>query len=153
MALLNNTKAALLNSLLSGETIKVGLLDSSANYTVDPDADAFVGDLPTGSEPTDASYSRQALTNVSILQDNTNDRAVFDADDAVFTSLSTSNDIEAVFVYREVGGDETTPGDDELIAVFDDDSGDGGGIADLPKATNGSDFEIQFGADGILELV
>jgi len=153
MALLNNTKVALLNNLLSGETIKVGLLDSSANYSVDPDADAYVGDLPTGSEPTDASYSRQTLSNVSISQDNANDRGVFDADDAVFQSLSTSNDIEAVFVYRQAGTDDSTPADDEVIAVFDDDSGDGGGLADLPKATNGSDFEIQFGADGILELV
>lgn len=153
MAILNNTKVALLNSLLSGETIKVGLLDTTANYTVDPDNDAFVADLPTGSEPTDASYGRQTLSGVSITQDNTNDRAQFDANDAVFSSLSTSNDIEAAFVYRQVGGDDTSPGDDELIAVFDDDSGDSGGISDLPKATNGSDFEIQFGSDGILELL
>ena len=37
-------------------------------------------------------------------------------------------------------------------AVFDDDSGDGGGIAELPIATNGSDLTISFDSEGLYKI-
>ena len=150
MALTNHFKQQVLTALLSGETLKCGLLDTTAGYTFDPALDEFVADLPTGAEPSDSSYSRQTLANIAITQDDTDNEGVLDADDVTFPSLSTSNDIEAVFVYRQVGGDDTTPGDDELLAVYDDDSA--GSLSDLPKATNGSDFTIQFDAEGIVNI-
>lgn len=148
--------ADLLEQTLTSATLKCLLLDTSTSYTYAPE-DEFVSDVPTGAEPGDVSYSRQTLTNVTFNTDDTNDEAHLDADDIVFSSLTTTNDIQTVVIYAQdgfAGGtDDTTPGDDVIVAVYDDDSGDGSGIADLPKATNGSDFTISFDAtNGILNL-
>lgn len=140
MTATNQTKLDVLDRYQSGATFKCLLLDTTAGYTFDVDADEYVADLPTGSEPGDASYSRQALTGVTPSVDDANDRAVLDADDVVFPSLSTGDDIETVVIYRQVGGDDGTPGDDPIVTVFDDDSADSN--ADLPKATNGQDFTV-----------
>jgi len=142
MAIPNATRQTLIDEAFGGATIEVGLLDTSSGYSFNADTDGTVADLPTGAEPTDASYSRQTLSNVSISQDNTDDEGVRDADDVVFSSLSTANDIQTVFVARQSDG--------VLIAVYDDDSA--GSLADLPKATNGSDFTISFDAEGILNV-
>jgi hypothetical protein len=150
MAVSNHFKQQVLSSFLSGETIKVGLLDNGTSYTFSPDTDEFVGDLPTGQEPSDASYSRQTLSNLTFTQDDTDDEGGFDADDVVFSSLSTTNDIQAVFVYREVGADDSTPADDELVAVYDDNSA--GSLSDLPIATNGSDLTISWAGEGIFNI-
>jgi len=159
MAGYNHFGHQLLVAAVQGATVKVGLLDSTAGYTHDPDGDEFVSDLPTGAEPTDNSYSRQSVddTASSFTQDNTDDEGVYDPPDVTFSSLSTSNDIEVVFVYVQdglasSGTDDSTPGDDVLLAVFDDDSGDSGGISDLPKATNGSDLTIQFDSEGLYKI-
>lgn len=147
----------LLEDTFTGTDIKCGLLDSTASYTHDPATQDFVSDLPTGSEPSDASYSRQTVSNLQFNEDNTDNEGVFDFDDVTFGSLSTTNDIEAVFFYSQdghgsAGTDDTTPGDDKLIVVLDDDSGDSGGIADLPKSTNGSDLTINLDSEGVLNI-
>jgi hypothetical protein len=141
MTATNHTRYDLLNRYQSGATFKCLLLDTSTSYSFDRDADDYVSDLPTGAEPGDASYSRQPVTGLGVSEDDANDRAVLDADDVVFPSLSTSNDIQTVVVYRQVGGDDSTPGDDPIVTVFDDDSADSN--ADLPKATNGQDFTVE----------
>lgn len=146
----NHFKQQALESLLGGSTIKVGLLDTSAGYTFDPATDEFVADLPTTQEPGDTSYSRQTLSNVTITQDDTDNEGVLDADDVVFSSLSTTNDIQTIFIYEQVGADDSTPSDDILIEVYDDDSG--GSLADLPKATTGDDWTINFGSEGIVNI-
>lgn len=150
MAIPNHALQQVIEAWLSGATIKVGLLDTSTSYTYDQAADEFVSDLPTGAEPSDPSYSRQTLSNVSITQDDTGNEGVLDADDVTFPSLSTSNDIQTVFVYKQVGGDDTTPGDDPLVAVYDDDSA--GSLADLPIATNGSDLTLTLDSEGIVNI-
>jgi hypothetical protein len=150
MALPNHFKQQVLSAFLSGETVKVGLLDNGSSYTFSPDTDEFVSDLPTGQEPSDASYSRQTLSGLAFNQDDTDDEGVFDANDVTFSSLSTANDIQAVFIYRQGGADDTTPGDDELVAVYDDDSA--GSLADLPIATNGSDLTLSFDSQGIVSI-
>lgn len=142
MAIPNATRQTLIDETFGGATIEVGLLDTSTSYSFNADTDGNVADLPTSAEPGDASYSRQTLSNVSITQDNTDDEGVLDADDVVFSALSTTNDIQTVFVARQSDG--------VLIAVYDDDSA--GSLADLPKATNGSDFTISFDAEGILNV-
>ena len=159
MASYNHLSQQLLQNALENATVRVGLLDSTANYTHDPDGDEFVGDLPTGSEPSDGSYSRQDVDDASgtFTQDDTDDEGVYDPSDVTFSSLSTSNDIEVVFVYVQdglgsAGTDDSTAGDDPLLAVFDDDSGDGSGISDLPIATNGSDLTLQFDSEGLYKV-
>jgi hypothetical protein len=154
MAIPNDAKEELMNGTfdLANDTIKVGLLDTSTAYTFDPDADEFVSNLPTGAEPGDASYSRQTLSSKTVSEDTADDEGVWDAADVTFGSLTTTNDIQTIFVYKQVGTDDSTPGDDPLIVIWDDDSGDGGGIADLPISTNGSDLTITFDAEGILNI-
>lgn len=150
MAIPNHALQQVLEAWLSGETVKVGLLDTSTSYTYDQVNNEFVGDLPTGAEPSDASYSRQTLANLSFTQDDTDNEGVFDADDVTFSSLSTTNDIQTVFVYLQVGTDDTTPADDPLIAVYDDDSA--GSLSDLPIPTNGSDLTLTLDSEGIVNI-
>lgn len=156
MAGTNHFSQQLLQQTLGSATVVCMLLDTSTSYTFDPDLDEFVSDIPTGAEPGDVSYSRQTVTGTSIDQDDTNDEGSYDIADVTFSSLSTTNDIQTVVFYAQdgfAGGtDDTTPGDDPLIAVFDDDSGDSGGIADLPIATNGSDLTIQINASGLFTI-
>lgn len=135
---------------LTSVTVKCLLLDTSSGYTVDPINDEFVSNVPTGAEPSDASYSRQTLTGLAVSEDSTDDEAVFDADDVTFSSLSTANDIQAVIVYIQRGGDDTTPADDEIVAAYDNDSG--GAVADLSISTNGSDLVLNFSSEGIINL-
>jgi hypothetical protein len=144
MAVPNNLKQTVLDELITGETVVVGLLDSTANYSFSADQDALISDLPTAAEPSDPSYGRQTVSNVTVAQDNADDEGVLDGDNVTFSSLTTANQIEVVFVARQRDG--------LLLSVFDDDSGDNGGIADLPIPTNGSDLEIQFDAEGILTI-
>lgn len=157
MASTNHLMQQLLEHALNGATVKVLLIDTSTSYTYAPE-DEFVSDLPTGAEPSDSSYSRQTVSGVAVTQDDTDDEGVYDVDDVTFSSLSTTNDIQTVAFYAQDGADgtsgtdDTTPGDDELVAVFDDDSGDGSGISDLSKPTNGSDFTIQIDSEGLLNL-
>jgi hypothetical protein len=150
MALPDDLLRQFIDAELGGATLRVGLLDTSTAFTFDSTADTFVSDLPTGAEPADGSYARQTLSGVSITVDNTDNEGVLDAADVTFPSLSTANDIQAVFVYKQVGGDDTTPGDDRLVAVYDDDSA--GSLADLPISTNGSDITLSLDAEGLINL-
>lgn len=150
MAAPNHFKQQVLESFLSGATVKIGLLDTSTAYSFAESTDEFVGDLPTGAEPSDASYSRQTLGNKTFIQDDADGEGVFDADDVVFPSLSTTNDIQAVFIYKQIGTDDTTPGDDPLVAVYDDDSA--GSLSNLPISTNGSDLTVSFNSEGIVNI-
>lgn len=152
----NATKTKLLNGSLdlANDTIKVALLKSTTEYSPDPDSHEFVSDVldggTTGAEFDDTNYSRQTLANQSTSQDDTDDEGVFDADDVTFPSLGSSTGgqtVEAVLIYKQVGGDDTTPGDDPVIAVFDDSN-----VSDLPKQVNGEDFTVQFAAEGIVNI-
>lgn len=158
MASTNHLGHQLLVTALQDATIRCLLLDTSTSYTYAPE-DEFVSDLPTGAEPGDASYARQDVDDASgaFSQDDTDDEGVYDPADVTFSSLSTTNDIQTVAFYAQdgfgsAGTDDTTPTDDPLVAVYDDDSGDGSGIADLPIATNGSDLTITIDAEGLLNI-
>jgi hypothetical protein len=147
----------LLEVSLSGATVRCMLLDTSSSYSYDPATDDYVSDLPTGAEPSDPSYSRQDVSGVSITEDNGDNEGVYDINDVTFPSVVTSNDIQTVVFYAQdglgsAGTDDTTPGDDILIAVYDDTTGDGGGIADLPIATNGSDLDIVIDSEGLVNI-
>jgi hypothetical protein len=146
----NATKLALLNGSidLAADTVRVLLLNDSQAYSFDPDRDATVQDvLNNATEFGDTNYTRQTLANQSTSQDDTDDEGVFDADDVTWANLGGSETIQAAVIYRQVGGDDTTPGDDEVIAVFDDTD-----IAELPLATNGSDVDLVFDTEGIVNL-
>jgi len=155
MAAPNNFKEELMEAQFDflNDTLKVALVSDNTAYSFSPDTDTFVGDVldggTTAQEFQGTGYSRQTLSNVTVTQDDTDDEGVADADDVTFTGLD-GDTIQAVLVYKEVGGDETTPGDDPIIAVFDDDSA--GSLADLPLTTNGGDVTLAFSSEGIVNI-
>lgn len=139
----NKGKFLIANQQLNWNTdvIRVLLLNA-AGYSFNADHN-FVSDLTIGTnEYTGAGYTRSTLANPTVTQDNTNDRAVFDGDDVVYAALGTGaggTTISAAVVYKRVGGDDTTPTDDPLIAYLD--------FTDL--VCNGSPVTIQWSSSGL----
>jgi len=58
--------------------------------------------------------------------------------------------VQGFLVYKQVGGDDTTPADDPIVLVVDDDMTDA--PPSLPLATNGSELSVQWNAEGITTL-
>jgi len=155
MALPNNAKEILMEGQIDGttDTLRVALLSNATAYTFDENTHETVADVidggTTGTEFSGGSYARQTLTNVTVEQDDPDNEGVLDADDTTFSSLDTE-DIQTIIIYKQVGGDDTTPGDDPIIAVLDDDSA--GSLTDLPLTTNGSDVTISWSAEGLINI-
>jgi len=154
MAMPNHFKSLLLSAAhdLETATVKAALGGDNTAYQYDRDAHEFVGDVfdggTTGEELSDSSYSRQTLSGTVVSQDDTDDEGVWTADDVTFPSLDTTQDIQFIVVYVQVGGDDQTPGDDPIVTVYDDDSA--GSLAELPLPTNGSDVVISWDSEGIV---
>lgn len=152
MAMPNDAKEELMKGTfdLVNDTIKVLLLDDSTAYTFDPDAHEFVSDIAdggtTGTEMSGTGYSRKTLGTKSVTEDTTDDEGVFDAADVTWAGLDAGT-IQTIVVYKQVGADDTTPGDDPVLVVLDD-----AAVADLPLTTNGSDVTISWAAEGIINL-
>lgn len=144
----NRTKDQIINGSidLTNDTLKLALYDDGVAFDFDADTHEFVADVldggNTAQEPTDSSYSRQSLANQGTSIDSTNDESEFDADDVTISSLSTTNQIQGVIVYKEVTDDTDSP----IIFVIDD-SDD----SDLPAETNGTDFVVEWNAEGLLK--
>jgi len=134
----------------ANDTVRLALLKESTEYSPDPSAHEFVNDVldggTTGAEFDDTNYGRKTLTT-SVSEDNTDNEGVFDAPDVPFSSLGGSQTIEAILIYKQVGGDDTTPGDDPILRILDDSE-----EADLPLATNGGDVAVSFDAEGVINI-
>jgi len=158
----NRTLAELLrgNIDLTTATIRVALFDDSTAYTFDPDNHEFVADVLDGGTTAQelqgsagytGSSDRKTLANVTITEDNTDDEGVFDADDVTWAGVESTADIQGFLLYLQVGGDDTTPGDDPILQVVDDDMTDA--PSSLPLATNGADVTIAWDAEGIINTL
>jgi len=130
---------------LTAADIKVMLIGTATPYT--PDADHDTVDQASGSELSATNYTggfagagRKAFASPAIAVDKTNDRAEFDATDLTWTSLGgAANDtVEAAIIIREVTNDAGS----RLIAYIDLTN----------TTTDGSNFTIQWDAEGILQL-
>lgn len=135
------------------DTINVALVADSVAYSMDIDNHEFVGDVLDGGTTAEefdtaggTGYSRQTVANTTTTQDDTDDEGVADGDDVTFPGLDGAT-IQGVLVYKQVGGDDTTPGDDPILYYLDDSD-----ISDLPKQTNGGDITVQWAAEGIVNL-
>lgn len=134
---------------LDGDTIRMALLSDNTAYSPSADSETFVSDVidggTTATEFTGTGYSRQTLANTTVQQDTaaSPSEAQLDADDVTFTNLD-GDTIQSALIYVQVGGDDTTPGDDPLIAHYTS--------SDFPQSTNGGDIAIQFTADGTVAL-
>lgn len=116
----------------TSDVIRILLERSTSSYTPDIDHD-FLDDFTGGGgvEISVASYSRKTLASMAKAWDATKDQYEYDCADVAFGSLESGQTVKAAIVYRQVGGDDTTPGNDELI-LYDD------GKVDVVLAANAS---------------
>ncbi len=126
--LYNRFLARLADAYVNGKTaptLRAALLRSTSTYSANKDHDYVsdvIGATPGGVEITASGYSRQSLANGSSTPDDTNDRANVDFDNVNFGSISAGQTIDAVLIYEQVGGDDSTPENDPLIAYIDTDA-------------------------------
>jgi len=137
---------------LENDTLRIALFDDSTAYSFDAVNHEFVSDVldggTTAQELGDASYSRQGVSNVQVTVDSTDVETVLDADDVTFPSLDGGEVIQGYVLYEQVGGDDTTPGDDPIIAIGDEIKNNSGNDV----TTNGSDVVLQIDSEGIINV-
>jgi len=102
--------------------VRVLLLTQASTY-VPVRSHQYLSDLWSGggvevSDP--ASYARQTLASKTAAADTVKHQFELDADDIAFGNLEMSAErVKAAVYYIEVGGDDSTPGDD-LLWIYDD---------------------------------
>lgn len=135
---------------LETDPLRLLLFDASQAYTIDDVNHEFVSDVigTAATELSDASYSRQDVTNVQVFVDGTDGEVAVDADDVTFPSLGGGEEIQGWILYKQVGGDDTTPADDPIIAIEDEVTNSSGNAV----TTNGSDVVVQFNSEGIVTV-
>lgn len=119
------------------DTIKVMLLTNS--HSNDPDTQEFIDDV-SANQVSGTGYTAGGATLASktLTQDNTNNKAVFDAGDITWSSANGFTARYAV-IYKDTGTAGTSP----IIAIFD---------FGADKTASGSDFILTWNASGILSL-
>lgn len=135
-AIYNNFKEEVMEAAfnLASDTIKVILV---TGYTPDIDThSAYTQTAITSVEETGTGYTAggAALTSVTVTQDNTNDRGVFDAADLTWTGLDVGTPSHAIMY-------DDTHANDKLIAYWE-----------ITTASNGGDYTLQWHANGIITL-
>lgn len=102
------------------DVLRVLLERSTSTYSPDRDhdfLDSFTGG--GGVEISVASYARQTLAGKAKNVDDTKNQIEYDANDVAFGNLESGQTVKAIIVYKQVGGDDTTPANDPLI-LYDD---------------------------------
>lgn len=120
---------------LDSDTIKAALVTSS--YTPDIDAHDFFDDITNEVSGTGYTAGGITLTNKSITVDNTNDRAVFDADDISWAASTIT--ARRVIIYKSTGTASTSP----VIAVVD---------LGTDQSSSASTLKIQWDSAGLFYL-
>ncbi len=133
-ALYNEFKEELLlgNIDMDGHTFKVILV---TGYTPNIDSHNGLSDV-SASEESGTGYTAggATLAGKAVTKDTTNDRAKFDADDVTWTGLNVGTPSHAILY-------DDTHASDCLVAYWE-----------VTTATNGGNYTLQFGANGILLL-
>lgn len=132
----NNFKEILMEGSIDlvSDTVKVALV---TGYTIDVDAHDNWDDVSANEESgTGYTAGGEALANKTVTQDDTDDEGVFDADDVTWSGLDVGTPSHAI-IYKDSGTPSTSP----LIAAVE-----------LGVASNGQDYTIQWGAEGIINL-
>lgn len=134
---------------LAGDTIGTLLASDSTSYSFTATDGDYVADILDGGT-TAAEFGGSGYTradgnhaNGGIVEDNTNNRAEYDADDVTFAGLD-GDTIQFALVAKQVGGDWTTFGDDPLVAYITS--------SDFPLTTNGGDVTISWNSEGIVHI-
>lgn len=120
---------------LDTDTIKMALTTSS--YTPNQDTHDFFDDVTNEVTGTGYTAGGASLASKTVTQDDTNNRAVFDAADVTWaTSTITAR---YGVIYKSTGTASTSP----LIALID---------FGVNVVTVASTFQVTFNVDGILKL-
>lgn len=132
----NRAKDDMAEAYLSGRTLKMLLLKTTAAGAFSPDIDTVAALLAVGSvaECDFTNYSRKTLASVTSTEDDTNDRANIDAANITWTAAggALNNTPAAAVIY-----DATTDTSDStriLVAYYDTNFGS--------VATNGGDYTV-----------
>lgn len=142
MAWYNKGKTLILDGSLSllSDTIKVMLVTSSYSFN----ADDHFANTPAANELSGTGYAggfagsgRKTLASKAVTENDTSDRAEFDAADVTWTAISAGT-AAAVILLKEITNDAASP----IIAY----------IAFTAVVTNGGDLTLQWDATGILQL-
>jgi hypothetical protein len=125
---------------LNADDIRVALVMTNSTCPTQNDGVTTLSGFTTVDEMNGANYARKALANEAVNKDDANDRAEFDADDVVWTSLGAgTRSIAGVLVYKHV----TNDADSIPIAYLEFPS---------PVVADGNNFTITWHAEGILQL-
>lgn len=133
----NRFKANILKKLVDlatgGDTVRCALLSSS--YT--PNKDHNQWSQVSSYEITGTGYvaGGEALANQDVSQDDTDDEAVFDADDVTWTSSTITARYALLY--------DDTLANDDLICCID---------FGVDKSSENGTFKIQWNAEGILNI-
>lgn len=103
-------------------------------------AHRYVSDV-LSAEVSGGTYARVDVTGRVVNADYLGDRALLDADNVVFPALSGVLPA-GLIIYRRVGTNDATPGDDPLVCHL------GFGLT----TTTGQPFMIEFHADGVVGI-
>lgn len=153
----NKALEALANGSLDMDTDVIRALAATTDSagTPDPDHD-YLSDLLTAvlTEVSVSGYSRATLSSATVTEDDTDDEAEVDYADLSFgSSVASGETVKGFIIYKQVGGDDSTPADDLLIAWIDKDStGDfsartGGGLV-----LGGGALTLQIAAEGLFKF-
>ena len=133
-ALYNEFKEELLlgNIDMDGHTFKVILV---TGYTPNIDSHNGLSDV-SANEESGSGYTAggATLAGKAVTKDTTSDRAKFDADDVTWTGLNVGTPSHAILY-------DDTHASDCLVAYWE-----------VTTATNGGNYTLQFGANGVLLL-
>lgn len=124
---------------VSSAVFRALLVRDTSSYTPDPD-DEFLGDI-TITEISASGYARVTLSNVTIEEDTVENLVNLNCDDIVFPATAAGQTFEQLIVYVQVGGDDTTPANDILVACFD-----------FAGATAGGTITATVDADGLISF-
>ena len=134
-AVYNDFKSGVVSGLidLGGDTFKIMLV--TATYAPNVDTHTFRSSVTNEVSGTGYTAGGQALANVSLTTDDTNDRAVWNADDPVWTASTIT--ARGAVIYQDTGNAAT----DRLVCYLDFGS-------DI--ASTNADFTVTFNATGII---
>jgi len=127
---------------LNADDIRVKLLMTNTTADTENDAIVNVADFTTLDLCDATGYADVALASEAVNKDDANDRAEFDADNAVFSGLSgdATRDIQGALLYKYVDG---TDANDLVLAFVDFTS-------DIPAAA--TQVTVPWDSEGIIQF-
>jgi hypothetical protein len=120
---------------------------STSTYTENKDHEDR-NDLTGFIEITVTSYARQTIAGGAVANDHANDRSEYDCNDIAFGTLESGQTVQAVNIFEQTGGDDTTPADDTLVCYVDTDAD-----TILPFALGGGAFTVQINVEGLIHAL